>query len=182
MNYTKFMKVCKETILKICTDSANYLPALDEIKKITSEDQIYEVWHSQNLINFRALLSTNVINGVYFEALYNEKTGTIDIRMYKKLANICRRTEFEDDKMFSTNDFISYCRDLVSSEVDSSDVDVILHAKVLMNHKAVLKGLTSGKNTQLLFEITSNGIKNEVYYDIYKMVDFHVFSPKYPAR
>lgn len=194
MNYANFIKNCKELIVEM---GNNYSPTIAELKDI-SEDDIYEVWFAQNLITFRALLSTNIINGVYFEIIYNEKSGVFDLRTYQKLTNIVQHTEFEDNKIFTTKDFINYCKEYIKiydviTKIDTkilgidkmediTDIDIILHAKALMNHKMVLKASTPSKNTHLLFEITSNGAKNEVYHDIYKMVDFHIFNPKYPAR
>lgn len=53
-----------------------------------TEDEVYVVWFSKTLQNWKALLSTMLPNDLYFEVTYNgdKKESYVDI--YKKIQNI----------------------------------------------------------------------------------------------
>lgn len=56
--------------------------------KITQED-IYVVWFCKTLQNWKALLSTNVEDGMYYELTYNGDKNELYLDAYKKWENIC---------------------------------------------------------------------------------------------
>ncbi len=55
--------------------------------KITQED-IYVVWFCKTLQNWKALLSTNVEDGMYYELTYNGNKNELYLDAYKKWENI----------------------------------------------------------------------------------------------
>ena len=63
---------------------------LDETdnKKITTED-VYVVWLVKVLQNNKALLSTTLFDGMYYEVTYNGDKDELYIDAYKKWENIC---------------------------------------------------------------------------------------------
>lgn len=50
-------------------------------------EKIYVVWFSKTLKNAKALLSTTVVDGKYFEATYNGDKKEIYLDEYGKLSN-----------------------------------------------------------------------------------------------
>ncbi len=56
-------------------------------KKITVDD-VYVVWFCKTLQNWKALLSTNVSDGMYYEVTYNGDKKETYIDAYKKWENV----------------------------------------------------------------------------------------------
>jgi len=54
-----------------------------------SEDDVFVVWMCKTLQNNKALLSTTVSDGMYYEATYNGDKGEMYLDAYKKWKNIC---------------------------------------------------------------------------------------------
>jgi hypothetical protein len=55
--------------------------------EVTTDD-IYVVWFCKTLRNWKALLSTDIVNtGIYFEVTYNGDTNEIYLDHYKKVHN-----------------------------------------------------------------------------------------------
>ena len=52
-------------------------------------DEVYVVWFSKVLQNWKALLSTTLPDGMYYEATYNGDKHEAYIDAYKKFDNIC---------------------------------------------------------------------------------------------
>ena len=52
-------------------------------------DQVYIVWFSKTLQNWKALLSTRVNDGMYYELTYNGDRRETYIDAYKKWKNVC---------------------------------------------------------------------------------------------
>mgnify|MGYP004685870833 CR=1 FL=1 len=57
-------------------------------KALTPED-VYIVWSCKTLGNNKALLSTNVADGMYYEITHNGAKHEIYFDAYKKWENIC---------------------------------------------------------------------------------------------
>lgn len=54
-----------------------------------SEDEVYIVWFSKTLQNWKALLSTTLPDGMYYEVTHNGDKGETYIDAYKKFDNVC---------------------------------------------------------------------------------------------
>ena len=65
MDSQKFIDLCKSVLLILLT--VNWIT---QIKKI-SESDIYVVWLAKTLQNNKALLSTNLFDGMYYEVTFN---------------------------------------------------------------------------------------------------------------
>lgn len=52
-------------------------------------DEVYVVWYSKSLKNHKALLSTTVCDGMYYELTYNGEKDELYMDAYKKWENIC---------------------------------------------------------------------------------------------
>ena len=82
MNEQDFVKLCKQTIVKYVNES---LDKTDN-KQIT-EDDVYVVWLVKALQNNKALLSTTLSDGMYYEITHNGDNGEIYVDAYKKWKN-----------------------------------------------------------------------------------------------
>ena len=84
MNEKEFVLLCK----KIVADYVNkHLDATDN-KEITTED-VFIVWFSKTLQNWKALVSTTVSDGMYYELTYNGDKKELYLDAYKKWENLC---------------------------------------------------------------------------------------------
>ena len=62
------------------------------VEQTTNEvlaEEMYIVWFCKTLQNWKALVSTDVINGVYWEVTHNGDKNETYIDMYTKTNNIC---------------------------------------------------------------------------------------------
>lgn len=69
----------------------NYFNERGEVtdnKKIT-EDDVFVVWFCKTLQNWKALVSTTISDGMYYEITHNGDKGETYIDAYKKWENVC---------------------------------------------------------------------------------------------
>jgi hypothetical protein len=52
-------------------------------------DQVYIVWFAKTLQNWKALVSTNINDGMYYEVTHNGDNGDTYLDAYKKFDNVC---------------------------------------------------------------------------------------------
>lgn len=77
-----FMQLCKETI----RDYANkHLDKTDKTE-ITTDD-VYIVWFCKTLQNWKALVSTTLTDGMYYELTHNGDKNETYVDAYKKWEN-----------------------------------------------------------------------------------------------
>lgn len=82
MGEQEFVKLCREIVV----DYANeHLDKTDD-KKITEED-VFVVWLCKTLQNNKALLSTTLFDGMYYEITYNGDKKEAYVDAYKKWQN-----------------------------------------------------------------------------------------------
>lgn len=74
---------------------ADYTNArLDKAERYTiTPDEVYIVWSCKVLQNWKALLSTPLPDGMYYEITLNGDKGEIYMDAYKKFENRCIRIE-----------------------------------------------------------------------------------------
>ena len=63
----------------------SHLDKTDEVN-FTVED-VYIVWSCKTLRNWKALISTTLLDGMYYECTYNGNTDELYIDAYKKFEN-----------------------------------------------------------------------------------------------
>ena len=79
----------KETLEKaknIVVEYFNSHVDVTDKKQITSED-VFIVWFCKTLQNWKALVSTNVSDGMYYEITYNGDKNETYVDVYKKWQN-----------------------------------------------------------------------------------------------
>lgn len=82
MGSKEFQKFCRETVAKYFNDRADK----SDCNTITAGD-VYIVWYCKTLQNHKALLSTTVSDGMYYELTYNGDKKELYLDAYKKWEN-----------------------------------------------------------------------------------------------
>lgn len=88
MGSDKFLNLCK----KIVKDYTNEHMDKTDNKEIT-EDDVFVVWNCKTLQNNKALLSTTVSDGMYYELTYNGDKKELYLDAYKKFENRAIKVE-----------------------------------------------------------------------------------------
>lgn len=84
MNERDFVKLCKKTVAEYANE---HLDKCDG-KQIT-EDDVFIVWMCKTLQNSKALVSTTLFDGMYYELTYNGDKKELYLDAYKKFQNVC---------------------------------------------------------------------------------------------
>lgn len=84
MKDIEFIELCKKTV----RDYFNGRVEKTDNAHISTED-VYIVWVCKALQNWKALVSTNVSDGMYYELTYNGDKGELYLDAYKKWENKC---------------------------------------------------------------------------------------------
>ena len=82
MNEKEFMKLVKKTV----SDYANEHLDKADGKQIT-EDDVFIVWMCKTLQNSKALASTTLFDGMYYELTFNGDKQEMYVDAYKKWQN-----------------------------------------------------------------------------------------------
>lgn len=85
MDNDKFVKLCKEKVV----DYTNTFMNLNSINQPVhiSTDDVYVVWLNRTLQNNKALLSTTIADGMYYEVTYNGDKNEMYFDAYKHKYN-----------------------------------------------------------------------------------------------
>ena len=84
MNEKDFVALVKKTV----ADYANQNLDKTDGKKIT-EDDVFIVWMCKTLQNSKAMASTTLFDGMYYELTYNGNKQELYLDAYKKWENKC---------------------------------------------------------------------------------------------
>lgn len=84
MGNDDFLKLAKQIVV----DYFNSNVDKTDNKKIT-EDDVFVVWSCKTLQNNKALVSTNVSDGMYYEITHNGDKKETYVDAYKKWENFC---------------------------------------------------------------------------------------------
>ena len=82
MNEKDFVSLCKKTV----AEYANAQLDKSDHKKIT-EDDVFIVWMCKTLQNSKALASTTLFDGMYYELTFNGNKKELYVDAYKKWEN-----------------------------------------------------------------------------------------------
>lgn len=84
MSNDAMLKRAKEVVV----DYFNERVEKTDNRKIT-EDDVFIVWFCKTLQNWKALVSTTISDGMYYEVTHNGDKGETYLDAYKKWENIC---------------------------------------------------------------------------------------------
>ena len=85
MDNDKFIQLCKEKVVDYTNATMN-LSSVNPPVHISTSD-VYVVWLNRTLQNNKALLSTTVSNGMYYEVTYNGDKNEMYFDAYKHKYN-----------------------------------------------------------------------------------------------
>ncbi|MCI8273447.1 MAG: hypothetical protein HFJ55_05140 [Clostridia bacterium] len=88
MGNDEFLNKCREIVKQYEKDH------LDK-SDIIPEFEVFVVWSCKTLQNNKALLSTTLFNGMYYEITYNGDKKELYFDAYKKFENRCIKIEEE---------------------------------------------------------------------------------------
>ena len=84
MKNDEFLTLCKKTVLDYFNER------VDKTDNFTLKDEdIFIVWSCKTLQNNKALVSTTVPDGMYYELTYNGDKKELYLDAYKKFENKC---------------------------------------------------------------------------------------------
>lgn len=78
----------QEKAKQIVIDYYNEHVEKTDNKKLT-ESEVFVVWFSKTLQNWKALVSTTISDGMYYEVTYNGDKKETYLDAYKKWENVC---------------------------------------------------------------------------------------------
>lgn len=84
MDSKMFINICKQEVRKYIEEEMDKSDTLELM-----DDDIYVVWSAKVLQNNKALLSTNLLDGMYYEITYNGDKNELYFDAYKKWKNKC---------------------------------------------------------------------------------------------
>lgn len=84
MTNDEFMKLCKQSVVDYFNGRKD---STDKNGQIT-EDNVFIVWMCKTLQNHKAMVSTTVSDGMYYELTYNGDKNELYLDAYKKWQNV----------------------------------------------------------------------------------------------
>ena len=81
MGEAEFIKLCKEEVCKYINNHK------DSYEKNITLDSLYIVWLCKTLQNNKALISSSLPDGMYYECTYNGDKNEMYLDAYKKWEN-----------------------------------------------------------------------------------------------
>ena len=84
MDNSKFETLCKQVVVSVFNERVDKTDNFE-----LTVDDVYVVWECKTLQNNKALLSTTVPDGMYYELTYNGDKNELYFDAYKKLENRC---------------------------------------------------------------------------------------------
>ena len=82
MGSKEFIEKCKEEVRKYAEEHLDKSDAMPDF-------EVFVVWYSKTLHNHKALLSTSLFDGMYYELTYNGDKEELYFDAYKKFENKC---------------------------------------------------------------------------------------------
>ena len=86
MNEKEFVNLCKQAVAEYAN---KHLDKTDG--KQIAKDDVFIVWMCKTLQNNKAMASTTLFDGMYYELTYNGDKKELYVDAYKKWENICMK-------------------------------------------------------------------------------------------
>ena len=79
-----FIETAKREVFEY---AMRHLDKTDQLESFTIES-VYVVWFCKTLQNWKALISTDLLDGTYYEVTFDGAVGSIYLDVYKKFDNV----------------------------------------------------------------------------------------------
>lgn len=130
MTEQEFRKLAVDTVVNYTN---KHLDKTDG-KTITADD-VFVVWQVKVLQNNKALLSTALLDGMYYECTYNGDKDEMYVDCYKKLENFCVSLVRYDNKLTIVDESNPPAKFSVGTIVELADEgQVFAHSQYLREH------------------------------------------------
>ena len=87
MGNERFKKLCKAAVVRYVNEH------LEDEREYITKDNVYIVWLCKVLQNNKALVSTTIEDGMYYEVTYNGDKDELYLDAYKKQENVLIKPE-----------------------------------------------------------------------------------------
>lgn len=84
MDGDKFIKLCKNIVVEYFNNNVD-----KSDNKVINEEDVFIAWSCKTLQNNKALVSTTVSDGMYYEITHNGNKNETYVDAYKKWVNYC---------------------------------------------------------------------------------------------
>lgn len=84
MGTKEFLEWCTEEVIRYFNSRVDKTD-----NKVLKEDDVFVVWNCKTLQNNKALFSTTISDGLYYEFTFNGNKEELYMDVYKKWENIC---------------------------------------------------------------------------------------------
>lgn len=84
MGSKEFLELCKAEVVKYFNENN-----AETNREALTKDDVFIVWSCKTLQNNKALLSTTISDGMYYELTYNGDKNELYFDAYKKRENKC---------------------------------------------------------------------------------------------
>ena len=130
MTEQEFRKLAVDTVV----DYTNKHLDKTDGKTITADD-VFVVWQVKVLQNNKALLSTALPDGMYYECTYNGDKDEMYVDCYKNWENFCVSLVRYDNKLTVDADNMPYAKYPIGASVEIADEgQVFAHSQYLREH------------------------------------------------
>lgn len=87
-NSNQFLDKAKDLVVRLFTNQPDLFGDEKNVHVISPND-FYIVWFAKTLQNWKALISTDMISGIYIEVTYNGSKQESYLDVYRKDRNVC---------------------------------------------------------------------------------------------
>jgi hypothetical protein len=146
-------------------------------------DDVYVVWFTKVLQNWRCMISTTLPDGMYYEVTYDGDAKVVHLWAFKNFSNIVApdfpgESSLQMAKLSPTEmaryHAMMYVKahrkelERTSTGFKNGDFKVLWISEILQNWKSIV---TTWLTDDMFFEVTYDGDKNQTYLDVYKKWD-----------
>lgn len=87
-NSNQFLDKAKSLVVQLFANQPDLFGDEQSVRFI-SPDDFYVVWFAKTLQNWKALVSTDIVSGLYIEVTYNGSKQESYLDVYRKDRNVC---------------------------------------------------------------------------------------------
>lgn len=150
-----------------------HLDPSDEKHATFALDEVYVVSFSYVLGNWRAMVSTSLPDGMYYEVTYIRELELAYVDAYKRsghkeLHKWTREVNSAGEEQVAKKIVYRYIADENAFDIDALTVHLLSFTHIRRTWKAFL---VSNVNGEIRYEVSFDGVKSVAYLDTYKLFE-----------